>query len=101
MARTRRVKSMAEGVARETELDCIPVGRWHCCLRMRVRGGDRVSFEYEGKGGQYEFIGTEMPVAAGTWTGFKVAIFALNGENVESNGFADMETIRFTPPMDR
>ena len=56
-----------------------------------------MSFAYEGEGGRYESIGMEMPVAAGTWTGFKVAIFALNGQNIESKGFADMEELRFTP----
>ena len=91
---------MAEGTARETELECIPADRLHCRLRMKVRGGNRVSFAWADEGGAFSEIGMEMPVAEGTWTGFKVAIFALNGENVESKGYADMEALAFTPPED-
>jgi len=88
---------MAEGTVRETELACIPVADFHCRLQMRVRGGCRVNFAYEDANGECHEIGGEMPVEAGTWTGFKVAIFALNGQNIESKGFADMEELRFTP----
>ena len=91
---------MVEGVARETALESLPVGGWRCRLRMKIRGGNRVGFAWVGEDGSLTDIGPELPVAEGTWTGFKVAIFALNGDNARSKGFADMEAIRFTPPAD-
>ena len=100
MVEHNAMMGMAEGIARETELACIPAESCHCRLRMKLRGGSRVSFAWADESGTLRDIGTEMPVAEGTWTGFKVAIFALNGENAPSKGFADMEMIRFTPPLD-
>ncbi len=89
---------MKPGTVEEREVACAPLESHRIQLRMKVRAGNRVRFVYRSQSGECVEIGEWLPVAEGTWTGFKVAVFAMNHMNSCSDGYADMEGIRFTVP---
>lgn len=86
-----------KGDVRERELASEAVGGWRCRIRMTVRDGCRVRFAWANDAGAFTDIGDWLPVSEGTWTGFKVALFALNGNNEPTEGWADLESFEVRP----
>ncbi len=80
----------AEDLSQETAISAPRL--W---LKAMVREGCRVSYAWSEDGERFQAFGVTFPVREGTWTGAKLAVFALNSSNRASAGYADLESIHF------
>ena len=80
----------AEDLSQETAISAPRL--W---LKAMVREGCRVSYAWSEDGERFQAFDVTFPVREGTWTGAKLAVFALNSSNRASAGYADLDSIHF------
>ncbi len=71
-----------------------PVSQDHIYLRAIVGADQRSRFAYSLDGTHFISLGTDYPIAQGTWIGAKYGIFCSSPNIVQGGGFADFDYVK-------